>query len=71
MNTFSRVAAKSRNVKIGVAMKTRHESEAVFFDLMAAAGFQELAKVDLELPGDLKTGEEVVHFHVFQLAKEW
>lgn len=69
MNTFSRVAAKTRDVKVGVAMKTRHESEAVFFDLMTTAGFREIAKVSFQLPGDIKAGEEVVHFYVFQLAR--
>jgi hypothetical protein len=47
-------------------MKMRHSSEEVFFDLMAAAGFQETATFDYPLPGDTEVGEETVYLHVYQ-----
>jgi hypothetical protein len=47
-------------------MKMRHPSEAVFFELMAAAGFKETAKFEYPLPGDVEAGEEVVYLHVYQ-----
>ena len=50
---------------IGIAMKMRHQSEDVFFDLMAAAGFRETSKLEFPLPGDVERGEEVVYLHVY------
>lgn len=47
-------------------MKLRHSSEEVFFDLMAAAGFQEITKLEYPLPGDTEVGEEIVYLHVYQ-----
>jgi hypothetical protein len=47
-------------------MKMRHPSEAVFFELMAAAGFEETAKLGYPLPGDVEAGEEVVYLHVYE-----
>ena len=34
-----------------VSMKTRHDSEAIFFDLMAKAGTRQLEKQEVMLPG--------------------
>lgn len=47
-------------------MKMRHESEVVFFDRMAEAGFRETGVVEYLLPGDLETGEEKVDVHVYR-----
>ncbi|KAF2832209.1 hypothetical protein CC86DRAFT_400982 [Ophiobolus disseminans] len=66
VNTLSRLARISPNVKVAIAMKMRHSSEEVFFDLMGAARFEETAKFEYPLPGDLELGEEVVHLHVYQ-----
>jgi hypothetical protein len=54
---------------VAIAMKMRHSSEDVFFDLMAAAGFKETAKFEYPLPGDTEVGEETVHLHVYQYNK--
>jgi negative regulator of genetic competence, sporulation and motility len=51
---------------VAIAMKMRHSSEDVFFDLMAEAGFKETGKVAFPLPGDVETGEETVHLHVYK-----
>ena len=37
---------------VAIAMKMRHDSEKVFFDLMAEAGFNETAMLEWPLPGD-------------------
>jgi negative regulator of genetic competence, sporulation and motility len=51
---------------IAIAMKMRHSSEDVFFDLMAEARFKETGKVAFPLPGDVEAGEETVHLHVYK-----
>jgi hypothetical protein len=51
---------------IAIAMKMRHSSEDVFFDLMAAAGFRETGNVEFPLPGDEEAGEETVYLHVYR-----
>ena len=47
-------------------MKMRHSSEAVFFSLMAEAGFHETAVLAWPLPGDGEMGEETVDLHVYR-----
>lgn len=49
-----------------MALKLRHESERVFFDLMADAGFRETAMLQYALPGDLGPGDEEVEVHVYR-----
>jgi hypothetical protein len=66
VDTLSRLAEISTDVKIAIAMKMRHSSEVVFFDLMATAGFEETTKFEYPLPGDTEVGEETVHLHVYQ-----
>ena len=51
---------------VAIAMKMRHDSEKVFFDLMAEAGFNETATLEWPLPGDLEPGEEKVYLHVYR-----
>jgi hypothetical protein len=63
-----RIAKKSPNVVVAIAMKMRHSSEEVFFDLMAKAGFEETGKVAIPLPGDEMVGEETVHLYVYKFA---
>jgi hypothetical protein len=52
---------------VAVAMKMRHSSEEVFFDLMSAAGFRETHELEYPLPGDAEVGEEIVYLHVYQM----
>ncbi|KAH7072935.1 putative methyltransferase-domain-containing protein [Paraphoma chrysanthemicola] len=66
VNTLQRLAEISPQVQVAIAMKMRHSSEEVFFDLMAEAGFHEVAKLDFPLPGDVEVGEEVVYLHAYQ-----
>jgi hypothetical protein len=66
VDTLCRLAKLSPKVKVAIAMKMRHSSEEVFFDLMAAAGFEETAKFDYPLPGDTEVGEETVYLHVYK-----
>jgi len=47
-------------------MKMRHDSELVFFSLMAEAGFRETALLEYPLPGDLALGEDTVYLHVYR-----
>jgi hypothetical protein len=66
VETLGRVAKISPNVKIAIAMKMRHSSEEVFFDLMAAASFKETTMFGYPLPGDTELGEETVYLHIYQ-----
>jgi hypothetical protein len=56
----------SRGIVVGIAMKMRHKSEEVFFDLMATAGFKETSTLEFPLPGDVELGEEIVYLHVYR-----
>lgn len=53
VGTLARVAATSPGVKILVAMKRRHDSEDVFFDLMRDAHLQILENETIDLPSEL------------------
>jgi hypothetical protein len=66
VTTFARLAKISPKAKIAIAMKMRHSSETIFFDLMAEANFRETTVVEYPLPGDVDGGEEKVHLHVYQ-----
>jgi hypothetical protein len=66
VKTLVRLAKVSSEVKIAIAMKMRHSSEEIFFDLMTAAGFQETTTLEYPLPGDAEVGEETVYLHVYQ-----
>ncbi|KAF2647481.1 hypothetical protein K491DRAFT_699601 [Lophiostoma macrostomum CBS 122681] len=68
VRTMQRIAKISPEVTIIVAMKKRHPSEDVFFDLMAESGFR-LAEgdgVQIELPCDEGCANEVVHVYVYR-----
>jgi predicted nicotinamide N-methyase len=62
--TLGRVADGNREVKVVVAMKVRHESEMVFFDLMKEKGFGVSEKTVLPLPV-LGGEEEEIQVFVF------
>lgn len=66
VNTLRKLADLNSEIVVGIAMKMRHESEVVFFDRMAEAGFRETGVVEYLLPGDLETGEEKVDVHVYR-----
>lgn len=68
VSTLSRLADLNKQVVVGIAMKMRHDSERVFFDLMAEAGFKETALLGYPLPGDIKMGEDTVYLHVYKHA---
>jgi hypothetical protein len=55
----------SPKAKIVIAMKVRHGSELVFFDLMKEANFLTENKTSLPAPGDEELGEEMVDVYVF------
>jgi len=50
VTTLARLADANREVKVVVAMKIRHESELVFFDLMKESGFVVIEKGIVPLP---------------------
>ncbi|KAF1845841.1 uncharacterized protein K460DRAFT_338481 [Cucurbitaria berberidis CBS 394.84] len=66
VDTLVRLAKISPKVVVAIAMKMRHSSEEVFFNLMAAAGFQATKRIDYPLPGDVEVGEETVHLHLYE-----
>ncbi|KAL1793211.1 hypothetical protein ACET3X_008193 [Alternaria dauci] len=68
VNTLTRLAKTSPEVVIAIAMKMRHSSEEVFFELMQDAGFLKTAQMEYPLPGDVEVGEEVVYLHVYKAA---
>ncbi len=70
MKTLVRLAKVSPNVRVGIAMKMRHFSEKVFFDLMDKASFEKVTTFTYPLPGDYELGEETVFLHVYQYRAE-
>lgn len=60
---------KSPAALIVVALKVRHDSEAVFFELMATAGMTEFEHVAIPLPDRHRSGTgqalEVVDVYVY------
>ena len=50
VNTLTALIRRSPNALIAVSMKKRHESEAIFFDSIAAAGLVETDHVQVALP---------------------
>lgn len=65
VRTLSALQKKSPKAVILVAMKIRHSSEDVFFDLMRQAMFVEASHMKLQLPVTAEIGEkvEVYVFH--------
>ncbi|KAH6612633.1 putative methyltransferase-domain-containing protein [Boeremia exigua] len=68
VRTLSRLAALNPRLAVVVALKTRHASEAVFYELMADARFEEAARRVWELPGDEGVGGERVEVFVYRWA---
>jgi hypothetical protein len=66
VNTMARLVRMSPNVTVVVAMKMRHSSEDVFFDLMSAAGFRSQISLTIPLPGDEQAGEEKIHVYFYK-----
>ena len=50
VKTLSMIAATSPKVLLVVSLKARHSSEAVFFQLLIAAGFRELGHRSVSMP---------------------
>ncbi|KAK3197165.1 hypothetical protein GRF29_1536g832726 [Pseudopithomyces chartarum] len=70
VNTIRQIAAGSPKAVVAIAMKRRHESEAIFFDLMSEARFETVDTIYLPLPGDEKAGEENVEIYIFKYIGE-
>lgn len=68
VNTLTRLVKVNPEVVIAIAMKMRHSSEEVFFELMKDAGFMKTTKMEFPLPGDVEVGEEIVYLHVYKAA---
>lgn len=70
VKTLSSVAETSPEVLVVVSLKVRHDSEAIFFDLMAGAEFVEAEHTAIPLPDRYrsKTGRdlEVVEVYVYR-----
>ena len=70
VKTLSSVAEKSPDALIVVSLKVRHDSEAIFFDLMANAEFVEAEHTAIPLPDRCRseTGQdlEVVEVYMYR-----
>ncbi|CZR61207.1 uncharacterized protein PAC_11103 [Phialocephala subalpina] len=63
VKTLGRVRGGSRGVVVLLAMKVRHESEMVFFDLMGESSFEVIEKCKIPLPMvDDEEGQEIEIF---------
>jgi hypothetical protein len=67
VNTIHYIATRFPKVIVAVAMKRRHSSEDVFFDLMYNAKFRITNTICFPLPGDAKAGEEIIELYIYQL----
>ena len=69
IRTLCALVALSPDAYVIVSMKVRHSSEAVFFDLMAEAGFEIIEQVSIPLPDDCRTvlglELEVIDVYIF------
>ncbi|KAF2456645.1 putative methyltransferase-domain-containing protein [Lineolata rhizophorae] len=65
--TLQRLVARSPDALVALAMKVRHPSEAVFFELMSDADLVIGERTSVGLPGDEATGEghENIDIYVF------
>jgi hypothetical protein len=70
VKTLFSLATISPKAVIAIAMKKRHSSEDVFFDLMEAAGLKTRSTRVLALPGDEECGEEEVLIYYFWLGEK-
>lgn len=73
VKTLSSVAESSPNVLVVISLKVRHDSEAIFFDLMEGAEFFEAEHTAVPLPDRYRreTGQEleVVEIYVYGLRR--
>ena len=70
VRTLNSVAKISPNALVVVSLKVRHDSEAIFFDLMADAGFAETEHVAVPLPDRCRSDSgqelEVVEVYIYR-----
>lgn len=66
VQTISRLTKTSPNAVVVVAMKMRHSSEEVFFELMSEAGFATMYSAPFLLPRDEEEDEETVYVHIYR-----
>ncbi len=69
VKTLKEVAVGNREVRVLVAMKVRHESEMVFFELMRERGFVVSENCVLPLPS-LGGEDEEIEVFVFGFREE-
>lgn len=62
VKTLQAIAKSSKDVLVCLAMKVRHESEMVFFDLMHESGWDMREKMKVELPVLGDEGQEIEIF---------
>jgi hypothetical protein len=67
VNTMHQIALRFPRVVVAVAMKRRHSSEDVFFNLMDNAKFRITNTIYFPLPGDQKASEEFIELYIYQL----
>ena len=70
VDTIRRIAQTSPHVLVIIALKRRHTSEEVFFDLMSGAQFANARVRKFPLPGDENAGEEEVEVYMYQFKGE-
>ncbi|KAL8693122.1 MAG: hypothetical protein Q9224_003815 [Gallowayella concinna] len=81
VRTISYLVRQSKGLKVAapqpkviISTKTRHPSEAAFFDLMTASGFEQSEHASITVPDSYRksTGQdlEMVHIYVFELQIE-
>ncbi|KAL4950706.1 putative methyltransferase-domain-containing protein [Aspergillus filifer] len=59
VSVLSRLVQQSPRALILVALKRRHESESIFFDLMRSAGLRELHLHSIEIPSEHEQVDEI------------
>lgn len=73
VKTLSSIAENSPDALIVVSLKKRHDSEAIFFDLMAGAEFVEAEHTAVPLPdrykGESRQELEAVEIYVYRCRK--
>lgn len=70
VKTLCGLSKSSPDVAILIAMKKRHSSEDIFFDLMSNSGFALVDTMGIPLPGDEESGEETVYVNRFRYATD-
>jgi len=65
VSTLSALIKCSPKMVIVVAMKVRHQSEAVFFEYMSQAKFKRSENLNLPIPTEESSEDEQVELHLF------